>query len=470
MSAISTTTPVPDAAAVEAFAQRLRGRLVRSDDAGYDDARKVYNAMIDRRPALIAYCADAADVSYGVSFAREHGMLLAVRGGGHSGPGLGVCDGGLVLDLSAMNGVHVDAEARVARVEGGCTLGDVDHATHVHGLATPLGIISTAGVGGLVTGGGIGYLARRHGLSIDNLLEADVVLADASLVTAGPDRNQDLFWAIRGGGGNFGVVTSFTFRLHPVGTVCGGPMLWTLDRAADVLRWYRDFLPSAPEDLNGFFAFVDVPPMAPFPEPLHGQTVCGVVWTYLGPIERAAEVFGPIRERFGPPAVDLVGPLPFPALQSIFDALFPPGLQWYWKGDFFEEIPDEAIARHVTHGSRNPTNFSTMHLYPIDGAAARVDRSATAWSYRGAKWAGVIAGVSPDASDAGRITTWAREYWEALHPYSAGGAYVNFMMEEGSERVRATYREHYHRLSSIKAKYDPTNLFRVNQNIMPRTR
>lgn len=470
MTLSTPTTPLPDAAAVAALAGRLRGRLIGPDDPAYESARKVYNGMIDKHPALIARCADAADVSYAIAFARDHGLLLAVRGGGHSGPGLGVCDDGLVLDLSLMKGVRVDPVERTVRAEGGCTLGDVDHATHAHDLATPMGIISTAGIGGLVPGGGIGYLARAHGLSIDNLLAADVALADGRVVTASAEENDDLFWAIRGGGGNFGVITSFLSRAHPVGTVYGGPMMWTFDRTSDVLHWYRDFLPAAPDELCGFFAVVDVPPGPPFPEHLHNQTVCAIVWCYTGPMEQAEQTFAPIRARFGPPAVDLVGELPFPALQAMFDPIYPPGLQWYWKADFFEELSDEAIARHVEHGSRNPTHHSTMHLYPVDGAAARVGRSDTAWSYRNAKWAEVIVGVSPEPSEADRITTWAREYWEALHPYSAGGAYVNFMMDEGSERIRATYREHYDRLAAIKAKYDPTNLFRVNQNIAPSSR
>jgi len=461
------TRPAIDDAAIQAFAAGLRGALIHPSDPAYDAARKVYNAMIDRKPAFIARCADAGDVIQAVKFARDHRLLVAVRGGGHNGPGLGVCDDGLVIDLSLMKGVRVDPVARTARVGGGSLLGEVDHATHAFGLATPSGVISTTGVGGITLGGGIGYLTRKCGLAVDNLLEVDIVLADGSFVIASEQERPDLFWAVRGGGGNFGVVTSFLFRLHPVDTVYAGPMLWHAEQSAEVLRWYRDFLPAAPDDVYGFFAYLSVPPGPPFPEELHGKTMCGVVWAYTGPMDRAEATFAPIRRQFGPPALDWVGPIPHPALQSMFDAIYPPGDQWYWKADFVNEISDEAIARHVEHGTRLPTGKSTMHLYPIDGAASRVAPDATAWAYRDAKWAEVIVGVSPDPADKERITAWAREDWQALHPYSAGGAYVNFMMEEGDERIRATYRGNYDRLAAVKRTYDPTNLFRVNQNIAP---
>ncbi len=459
-----------DDAAVQGLRAALRGETIGPGDAGYDAARKVYNGMIDRRPALIVRAADVADVIAAVNFARERGLLLAVRGGGHSGPGLGACDDGLVLDLAPMKGIRVDPAARTARVEGGCTLGDLHHTTHPFGLAAPSGIVSTTGVGGITLGGGLGYLTRAYGLAIDNLLAVDMVLADGRFVIASADEHPDLFWAVRGGGGNFGVVTSFLLRLHPVSTLYAGPMLWELDHAEEILRWYRDFLPAAPDTLSGFFAFLRVPPAAPFPEALWDRPMCGIVWCYTGPSEEAEATFAPIRARFGPPALDWAGPISHPALQSLFDALYPPGLQWYWKADFFDELPDAAIARHLEFGATLPTWHSTMHLYPIDGAAGRVPNDATPWSYRGAKWAGVIVGVSPDPADNQRITAWARDYWAALHPYSAGGAYSNFMMDEGDEgadRVRATYRDSYDRLAAIKARYDPGNLFRVNQNIKP---
>jgi FAD/FMN-containing dehydrogenase len=455
-----------DQATIEAFRGQLRGALITPDDPGYDEARAVYNAMIDKRPALIAQCANVADVIAAVNFAREQALPLAIRSGGHNGPGLGTVDDGLVIDLGPMRGVRVDPQARTARVEGGARLGDVHHATHAFGLATPSGIIATTGVGGITLGGGIGHLTRQLGLAIDNLLEADVVLADGRFVTASETEHPDLFWALRGGGGNFGVVTSFLFKLHPIDTVYAGPMLWEIDRAAEVLRWYRDFIVTAPDALNGFFAFLTVPPTDPFPEALWGKTMCGVVWAYTG--EAPEETFAPIRAQFGPPALDWVGPIPHPALQSMFDGFYPAGHQWYWKADFVREIPDAAVDIHVTYGSALPTPLSTMHLYPIDGVAGRVPKDATAWNYRDAKWGMVMVGVSPDPADNPQLIRWARDYWAALHPYSAGGAYVNMMMEEGADRVRAAYGDHYERLASVKAEYDPENLFHVNQNIPPR--
>jgi FAD/FMN-containing dehydrogenase len=352
-------------------------------------------------------------------------------------------------------------------VFGGSTWGEVDHATHAFGLATPSGIVSTTGVGGLTLGGGLGHLTRRCGLTIDNLLAADVVLADGSFVTASADSHADLFWALRGGGGNFGVITSFLFRLHPIDTVYGGPMFWDITRSAEVLRWYREFLPAAPGELTGFFCFHIVPSVEPFPEQLWGTSICGVVWCYTGPLEYAEATFAPIRAQFGPPALDWVGSIAHPALQSMFDGLYPPGLQWYWKADFFNELSDAAITRHVAFGSQLPTPQSGMHLYPIDGAAGRVAEGATAWNWRGARWAQVMAGIGPDPADNERMIAWARSYWEALHPHSAGGAYVNMMMDEGQERVRASYGANYDRLAALKAKYDPGNLFRLNQNITP---
>jgi FAD/FMN-containing dehydrogenase len=452
--------------AIQAFTTALRGKLVQPADSDYDAARKVYNAMIDRRPRMIARCVDVADVIAAVNFAREQKLTLAVRGGGHNGGGLGVCDDGLVIDLSGMRGVRVDPQARTVRVSGGATWGDVDHATHAFGLACPSGIISTTGVGGLTLGGGIGHLTRRFGLAIDNLLEADVVLADGRVVQASEKENPDLFWALRGGGGNFGVVTSFLFRLHPLRTIVGGPTLWHLDQTTQVMRWYREFIRKAPPELNGWFAFLTVPPVAPFPEALHLKKMCGVVWCYAGPEGEAEKVFAPIRA-FGPPALYGIHSMPFPALQSAFDALYPPGHQWYWRADFVNELSDEAIALHAQHGAQMPTPQSSMHLYPIDGKAHAVGNDATAFSYRDANWAAVIVGVDPDPANRDAITNWTKRYWEALHPHSAGGAYVNFMMDEGQERVQATYRGNYERLAKVKQKYDPGNLFRVNQNIRP---
>ena len=453
--------------AIDRFKGQLRGDLIEPADPRYEDARRVYNAMISRKPRLIARCADVADVIAAVRFGQEQNLLVSIRGGGHNAGGLGVCDDGLVIDLSLIKYTHVDPAARTARVGGGCTWSDVDHATHPFGLAVPSGIISTTGVGGLTLGGGMGHLTRQYGLTIDNLLEAEVVLADGSVVTASTGENPGLFWALRGGGGNFGVVTSFLFQAHPVHTVCAGPMLWPLDKATDIMKWYREFIVQAPEEVNGFFAFLTVPPGPPFPEVLHFKKMCGIIWCHNSGPAQANEVLEPLRS-FRPPAFEFFAPMPFPTLQSMFDALYTPGLQWYWKADFVKELNDEAVALHLKHGSQLPTLHSTMHLYPINGAAHRTRSDETAWSYRDANWAEVIVGVDPAPANKERITAWARDYWEALHPYGAGGAYINFMMDnEGEERIRATYRENYGRLAQVKARYDPQNFFRVNQNIRP---
>jgi FAD/FMN-containing dehydrogenase len=444
----------------------VRGEVIEPQDKGYAEACKVYNAMIHKKPRLIARCTDVADVITSVNFAREHGVLLAVRSGGHNAGGLGICDDGLVIDLGLIKYTRVDPAALTATVGGGCTWGDVDHATHAFGLATPSGIISTTGVGGLTLGGGVGHLTRKCGLTIDNLLSADVVLANGTFVKANASENPDLFWALRGGGGNFGVVTSFTFKLHKIDTVYGGPMLYELSEAPDVMKWYREFITAAPDELNGFFAFLTVPPGPPFPEHLHLKKMCGVVWACAGPLSKGEEVFKPIRA-FKKAALDLVGPLPYPALQGMFDALYPPGLQWYWRADFVKELSDEAIAQHVRFADALPTPHSTMHLYPINGAASRVGKDETAWSYRDANWAQVMVGVDPDPANNEKTIAWTKSYYDALHSYSAGGAYVNFMMDEGEDRVKATYKGNYERLVAIKNKYDPDNLFRVNQNIRP---
>ena len=336
-----------DETAVSAFKASLRGELDPAGDAGYDEARKLYNGMIDKRPAFIARCVDAADVIAAVNFGREHNLLIAVRGGGHNGAGLGTCDDGLVIDLSRMRGIRVDPARREVRVEGGCTWGDVDHATHPFGLAVPTGFISTTGVGGLTLGGGVGYLTRRYGLTIDNLLGVDMVLADGSFVTANANENADLFWAVRGGGGNFGVVTSFLFRGNPVGpTVYGGPIFWPMEHAGKVMRFWRDLILSGPEELNGWFGFHTVPPVDMFPQEHHLKKMAVITWCYTGDLEKAEQVFKPIRE-VAPAAMDFAGPIPLPALQSMFDGLYPPGLQWYWNADFVTDLTDEAIDLHI---------------------------------------------------------------------------------------------------------------------------
>jgi len=448
------------------FRAQLRGELIEPGSNAYDNARKVYNAMIDKKPRLIAKCVDVADVIATVKFGRASGLRVSVRGGGHNAGGLGIADDALTIDLSGIKYVHVDPASGTVRVGGGCTWGDVDHATHAFGLAIPTGIISTTGVGGLTLGGGLGHLTRTYGLTIDNLLSADVVLADGRFVTANAQENSDLFWALRGGGGNFGVVTSFLFKAHPVSIVSAGPMFWELEDAAAVMKFYAEFITKAPDTVGGWFAFLVVPPAPLFPESLHLKRVAAILWCCPVPIEEATRLLAPVRQ-FRKPLLDGVGPVPMPALNSLFDGLFPPGLQWYWKADFVRELSDRAIAEHVKWGSQMPTMHSTMHLYPINGAAHRLSSSETAWSYRDAVWSQVIVGVDPDPANREKITNWARGYYDALHPYGAGGAYVNFMMEEGEDRVRASYRGNYDRLAKVKAKYDPENFFRVNQNIKP---
>lgn len=450
--------------AAEELRSSLLGPVVTPEDRDYDEVRAVYNGSIERRPQMIARCVDASDVMTAVRFARSFDIDVAVRGGAHNGAGLGTCDG-LVIDLSLMRAVMVDPASRTAHVSGGAKLGDLDHAGAAFGLATPAGVINTTGVGGLTLGGGMGHLTRRFGLTIDNLLSADVVLADGSFVTADQGREPDLFWALRGGGGNFGVVTQFTFRMHPVSTVVAGPTLWHLDRTEEILRWYRDFLPSAPRELSGFFAFLTVPPADPFPEELRMKKMCGVVWCYTGPAEESERLMAPVRAL----SPDLYGlmEMPYPAWNAAFDPVYPAGDQWYWRADFVKEIKDEAISVHADWGARMPTWKSTMHMYPIDGAPHDVGPDETPFAHRDATWSGVIAGVDPDPANLPALRDWCVGYWDAQHPYSAGGAYVNFMMDEGSSRVQATYGRHYERLAAIKRRYDPQNFFHVNQNIPP---
>ncbi|MCL6495802.1 MAG: FAD-binding oxidoreductase [Ignavibacterium sp.] len=344
----------------------FRDRLIQPNDNDYEESRKVYNGMIDKNPGLIAKCKDTADVIAAANFGRENNMLIAVRGGGHNAGGLGICDDGLVIDLSNINYVYVDTKSKTIRVGGGATWGDVDHAAHAFKLAVPSGIISTTGVGGLTLGGGVGYLSRKYGLTIDSILEVDMVLADGSFVTASAKENTDLYWAIRGGGGNFGIITSFLFQGHPVHTNYAGPTLWHIDKTEKILKWYRNFILNVDEDLYGFFAVLTIPG-PPFPETLHGKKMCGVVWNYLGPHHEADKIFKPVHEL--KPDFEHIGPIAHPALNSMFDVFYPTGLQWYWRADFIKEIPDEAVTQHVKFGNELPTPHSTMHLYPINGKA-----------------------------------------------------------------------------------------------------
>jgi UDP-N-acetylenolpyruvoylglucosamine reductase len=444
----------------------LHGNLVLPTDKDYDTVRKVYNGMIDKRPAMIAQCVDNDDVKTCVNFARENNMLLSIRGGGHNAAGLGIADGALVIDLSPMKEIKIDSSAKTVRVQGGCLLKELDSATHEVGMAVPMGIFGTTGIAGLALGGGVGHLTRQYGLSLDNLLEADIVLADGSQVKASSKANPDLYWALRGGGGNFGVVVSFVFKLNPAHTVYGGPMLWPIDDVKEMMQWYHSYITKAPENINGFFATLTVPPVAPFPEHLHLKKMCGVVWCYNGPMDKAGEVFKPFRA-VKTPALDWVGPMPVPVLQTMFDPIYPPGNLWYWKADFVKDLNEISIDIHAKYGMGLPTPLSTMHMYPVNGAASRVGKNDTAWNYRDANYAVVMVGVDPNPANKDKIIDWAKDYWSELHPYSSGGAYVNFMMEEGEDRIKATYGDNYEKLAAIKAKYDPKNLFRVNQNIKP---
>ena len=449
--------------------QGFRGRLIGPADKDYDEARSLYNGMIDKRPRLIARCTSAADVMSAVNYGREHKLLLAIRGGGHNGPGFGSCDEGLVIDLSQMRSIRVDPATRTVRVDPGCTAADLDHATHPFGLAVPLGIVGSTGVAGLTLGGGTGYLTRKHGLTVDNLLEVDMVLADGSFVTASKDSHSDLFWAVRGGGGNFGVVTSFLFQAHPAKMVFAGPIFWDAKDAKKVMATYRDFIGKAPEELGLFVGLKTVPPTDPFPKEHWNKRACALIGAFNGPIAEGQKLVASLIERLPAPLFNWMGEMPWTAINGLFDPFFPKGLQWYWKGDFVKTLPDEAIDAHIAQAAQAPTPFCLMHLYPIDGAVRRVPKDATPWGARDASWSMVIAGISPDPKDADALKRWGRAYWKAVHPFNLEGGYVNFMdTDEADNRLELSYGHNYKRLAAIKAKYDPDNLFRVNQNIKPK--
>jgi FAD/FMN-containing dehydrogenase len=446
---------------------QVRGEVIGPEDAAYEDARRVFNAMIDRRPNVIVRPASAADVAAAVNFARDKGLDLAVRGGGHSVPGFGTVDDGLVIDLSSMRAVTVDPANETARAQGGATWGDFNTATGEHGLATTGGVVSTTGVGGLSLGGGIGYLARGFGLSCDNLVSAEIVTADGRILTASDRENEDLFWAIRGGSGNFGVVTTFEFRLHPVKDVYGGPMFFELADAKAVLEFYREFIQDAPEQFGGFPAWQIAPPLPFIPEDRHGEPFLAFVACWAGDVDQGEAALKPLHD-VAPVVAEHVGVMPYPALNSAFDALYPPGgLQHYWKANFVKELTDEAIAAHLEHGPTVPVVNSTVHIYPINGACQRVAPDATAFAYRDATFATVIAGMWPDPADNEANIQWVRDYYEATAPLSEEGGYINFMSGDDQDRIRANYRDNYDRLVEIKRERDPRNLFHTNQNIKP---
>ncbi len=446
--------------------EHVRGEVITADDTEYEVARAVHNGMIDKRPIVVVRAANAGDVMTVVNFARDNGHLLSVRGGGHSGPGFGTNDGGVVLDLSRMRSVRVDPKGKTARAEGGTTWGDFNAATGAFGLATTGGIISTTGIGGLTLGGGIGYLTRGHGLSLDNLVSADVVTADGQMLVASETENPDLFWAIRGGGGNFGICTSLEYKLQPVQQVYWGPMFYEVSEASNVLRFFRDYIADAPEEMGVFPAFQIAPPLPFIPENRHGDMFMAMVACWSGDIgqgERQFKAFHDVAEV----KAEMVGPVPYPAINAAFDGLFPPGIRQYWKGNFVKELTDDAIAAHVQHGPHAPSVSSTMHLYPINGSCHRVAPDATAFGHRDANFSMVILAASEDPAHDAVSTQWVRDYSDAVAPHSEVGGYVNFMDDDDEARVRANYGVNYDRLVQIKRQFDPGNLFRCNQNIAP---
>jgi FAD/FMN-containing dehydrogenase len=454
-------------ASIDELREQVRGEVIAQGDDGYEEARRVFNAMIDRRPAVVVRPANAGDVVTAVLHAREQGLDLAVRGGGHGVPGFGTCDDGVVIDLSSMRGVRVDPRTSTARADGGATWGDFNAATHAFGLATTGGVVSTTGVAGLTLGGGIGYLTRGYGLSCDNLISADVVTADGRILVVSEEEHDDLFWALRGGSGNFGVVTSLEFRLHPVKDIYAGPMFFELSEASTILAFFREFIADAPEELGAFPGFQIAPPLPFIPEDRHGETFALIVGCWAGPVDEGENVFKTFHD-VAPVVAEHVGPMPYPALNSAFDGLYPAGeLQHYWKANFVKELTDDAIDAHVRFGSQVPVVNSTMHLYPINGAAQRVAPDATAFAYRDATFATVIAGMWPDPADNDANIGWVRDYYEATAPYSEEGGYINFMSGDDQGRIEANYRGNYPRLVDVKRRYDPDNVFHLNQNIAP---
>jgi FAD/FMN-containing dehydrogenase len=451
---------------VGSLREHVRGQVLAAGDERYNEARAVHNGMFDKHPLAVLRAEQVADVIAGVNFARDHGLDLSIRDGGHSAPGFGTNDDGLVIDMTPMRTVRVDPGSQTARAGAGATWGDFNHATHAFGLATTGGIISTTGITGLTLGGGIGYLARGFGLSIDNLISADVVTADGKFVTASERENEDLFWGLRGGGGNFGVVTSLEYRLHEVDQVFAGPIFYNLEDAASLFRMFDEFIRDAPEQFGGFPAFQIAPPLPFIPENRHGDTLALAVVHWAGPLDQAEMVLKPFMD-VAPIVANGTGPLPYPALNGAFDGLYPKGIRAYWKGAFVNELPEAAIAAHVEHGSRVPEVSATMHMYPINGACHRVGPNDTAFAYREAKYGMVfLAAWNDPAKDAERIQ-WVRDYYQAMAPYSEPGGYINFMQDDDYGKIQVNYRQNYDRLVQVKRKYDPNNLFHINQNITP---
>lgn len=449
---------IPDAEEVGKLKVSLRGELLRPGEDGYESARKIHNGMIDRRPAMIVRCAGAADVMRAVSFAREHELLVAVRGGGHGVPGFAVCDGGVMIDLSCMKSVRVDPTRHTARAEGGVTWGDFDHETQAFGLATTGGAARPTGIAGLTLGGGQGFLMRKHGLACDNLLSVDVVTAEGRQVTASAAENSDLFWGVRGGGGNFGIATSFEYRLHPVGPVLGGLVIYPMSQARALLKFYHEFTASAPDELGPLAVLATLP---------DGTKAAATLLCYSGAVGEGDRLLRPLRT-FGPPIADQVTVMPYTALQSIVENFNPPGLRNYWKTLYLKELNDDAINVMVERYATVPAPHTHVVVYTLGGAVGRVGPDKTAVEYRDARHAFLIVGMWTDPAEDDLNIRWVRELWDAMQPFASGGFYVNYEAETAIEKVKAAYGPRkYERLAALKAKYDPTNLFHLNQNIVP---
>jgi FAD/FMN-containing dehydrogenase len=442
---------------IEQFQAAFRGEVIQRGDSGYEMARKIWNAAIDKHPGIIARCSGVADVVDAVNFARENGLLAAVRGGGHNVAGRALCDHGIVIDLSGMKGIHVDAKNHTVRVQGGATLGDVDRETHLYGLAVPAGVISKTGIAGLTLGGGVGWLVRKYGLTCDNVLSFDIVTADGKPRVASAIENEELFWALRGGGGNFGVVTSFEFRAHPVSTVLGGMVIYSRDQAAEVLRFYRDFTQSAPEELTTYVALLYTP---------DGVPAVAVIACYCGDVAEGEKVFKPLRT-FSSPMVDMIQPMPFPQMQTFLDAGFPHGNHNYWKSTFLREFSDDAMAVLVEHANRPMSPLSGVVIEYYGGVASRVGVSETAFAHRQAQYQVNILAQWVDPVESPRHIQWARDLADAMRPFSSGAYLLNFLGEEGEDTIKAAFGSNYNRLMAVKKEYDPKNFFCLNQNIKP---
>ena len=459
------TSPLAEKA-VQELRARFRGELILPGDDGYDATRRVFNGMIDRRPAIIARPTDTADVQRCVTFAREHDLLVSIRGGGHSAPGYGVCEGGLMIDLSLMKGIEVDPQTRTAVAEAGVNWGEFDSATQEYGLAVTGGRVPGTGIAGLTLGSGSGWLERKLGYTVDNMIGAEVVTADGAVVRASEQENPDLFWGLRGGGGNFGIVTKFEYRLHPIGPIVyGGMLLFSRDRASEIVRAYRDFMEQAPDDVGGALALLTAPPEPFVPEDLRGKPALGMIICFTGKPEEGEVAIRPLLE-LGP-AVRLVQPMPYVAVQGLLDAANPPGLRNYWKADMYPQLPDAALEALIASASEPFSPFTTILVQPLGGAIHRVADDATAIGWRSAKWAVHILGMWHDAAKDDKQISWVRNVVDAVKPWAQTGAYLNYLMDEGERAVQDSFGGHYGRMVALKNKYDPTNFFRMNQNIKP---